>query len=156
MRKRLRRFPPPLYSISLSKSLRNSQNFAQPTSSATAFGGSRKMASDRHPREVLLFISGPQQGPAERGHVKERQKSSKSVNNIFDIFRAGQKNVKNRQKVSKIFSTSFDNFRAAPVFRPLLGASDFSAFCPPPPRLCPAFVKGVFAKGFRRKPSKVK
>ena len=41
-------------------------------------------------------ISGPQKGPAERGHVKKSQKSSKSVKNIFD------------------------NFRAAPVFRPLL------------------------------------
>ena len=31
-------------------------------------------------------ISGPQKGPAERGHVKKRQKSSKSVKNIFDTF----------------------------------------------------------------------
>ena len=38
---------------------------------------------------------------------------------------ATSKNVKNRQKVSKIFSTLFDNFRAAPVFRPLLGGSEF-------------------------------
>ena len=56
-----------------------------------------------------------------------RQKSSKSVKNIFDTFRhfsRRAKNVKNRQKMSKIFSTFFDNFRAAPVFRPLLGASD--------------------------------
>ena len=45
-------------------------------------------------------ISGPQKRPAERGHVK------------------------NRQRVSKTFSTLFDNFRAAPVFRPLLGGSD--------------------------------
>ena len=55
--------------------------------------------------EVFLF-SGPQKGPAERGHVKKRQKSSKSVKNIFDTFRhfsRRAKNVKNRPKVSKIF-----------------------------------------------------
>ena len=39
------RFAPP-YSISLSKSLSNAQNFPQLTSSETAFGGSRKMVSD--------------------------------------------------------------------------------------------------------------
>ena len=38
--------PPPPYSISLSKSLRKSQNSPQLTSSETAFGGSRKMVSD--------------------------------------------------------------------------------------------------------------
>ena len=56
-----------------------------------------------------------------------RQKSSKSVKNIFDTFRQFSrraKKVKNRQKVSKYFSTLFDNFRAAPVFRPLLGGSE--------------------------------
>ena len=45
-------------------------------------------------------ISGLQKGPVERGHVKKRQKSSKSVKN------------------------NFDNFRAAPFFRPLLGGSE--------------------------------
>ena len=39
------RFAPP-YPISLSKSLRNSQNFPQLTSSETIFGGSRKAVSD--------------------------------------------------------------------------------------------------------------
>ena len=66
----------------------------------------------------------------ERGHVKKRQKSSKSVKSIFDTFRhfsRRAKNVKNRQKVSKIFSTLFDNFRAAPVFRPLWGALKLSS-----------------------------
>ena len=38
--------PPPPYAISLSKSLRNSQNFPQLTSSETVFGGSRKMVFD--------------------------------------------------------------------------------------------------------------
>ena len=73
------------------------------------------------------LISGLQKGPAERGHVKKRQKSSQSVKNFFDTFRQSSRraqNVKNRQKVSRICSTLFDNFRAAPVFRPLLGGSD--------------------------------
>ena len=69
----------------------------------------------------IIFVSGPQKGPAERGHVKKRQKPSKSVKNIFDTFRQFSRK---RQKVSKIFSTLFGNFRAAPVFRPLLGGSD--------------------------------
>ena len=67
-------------------------------------------------------ISGLQKGPAERGHVKKRQKSSQSVKEFFDTFRQFSrraKNVKNRQKVSKSFSTLFDNFRATPFFRPL-------------------------------------
>ena len=59
-------------------------------------------------QECLLNVehfSGPQKGP-ERGHVKKRQKSSKSGKNIFDTFRhfsRRAKIVKNRQKVSKIF-----------------------------------------------------
>ena len=68
-------------------------------------------------------LSGLQKGPAERGHVKKRQKSSKSVKKFFGTFRQFSrraKNVKNRQKMSKSFSTLFDNFRAAPFFRPLL------------------------------------
>ena len=72
------------------------------------------------------FVSGLQKGPAERGHVKKRQNSSKSVKKFFDTFRQFSrraKNVKNRQKTSKSFSTLFDNFRAAPFFRPLLGGS---------------------------------
>ena len=75
------------------------------------------------------LISRPQKGPAERGHVKKRQKSSKSAKNIVDSFRhisRRAKNVKNRQKVSKIFSTLFDKFRTAPVFRPVLEASDLN------------------------------
>ena len=56
-----------------------------------------------------------------------RQKSSKSVKNIFDDFRhfsRRAKKVKNHQKVLKIFSTLFDSFPAAPLFRPLLGGSE--------------------------------
>ena len=76
-------------------------------------------------RRINLFKRKLQKGPAERGHVKKRQKSSKSVKNIFHTFRhfsRRAKKVKNRQKVSKYFSTLFDNFHAAPVFRPLLEA----------------------------------
>ena len=65
-------------------------------------------------------ISGLQKGPAERGHVKKRQKSSKSVKKFFDNFRAGQKSQKSSKSVKKFF----DNFRAAPFFRPSLGGSE--------------------------------
>ena len=41
---------------------------------------------------------------------------------FFDIFRAGQKKT---QKTSKSVKNIFDTFRAAPVFRPVLGGSDF-------------------------------
>ena len=89
-------------------------------------GGQQESAAVRVPKgSKWSSFSGPQKGPAERGHVKKRQKSSKSVKNIFDTFRhfsRRAKNVKNRQKVSNMFSTLFDNFRAAPVFRPLWGA----------------------------------
>ena len=72
-------------------------------------------------------ISGPQKGPAERGHVKKRQKSTRSVKHIFDTFRhfsRRAKKCKNRQEVSKTYSTLFVDFRTAPVFRPFLGVSE--------------------------------
>ena len=56
------------------------------------------------------LLSGLQKGPAERGHVKKRQKSSKSVKNLFDNFHAGQKTskiVKKCRKVFRHFSTIF-------------------------------------------------
>ena len=87
--------------------------------------------ASKSPRVFLwTWISGLQKGPAERGHVKKRQKLSKSVKKFFDTFRhfsLRAKNVKNRQKVSKSFSTLFDNFRAAPFFRPLLQSADWRA-----------------------------
>ena len=43
-------------------------------------------------REFSL-LSGPQEGPAERGHIKKRQKWPKSVKYIFDIFRLGRKKM---------------------------------------------------------------
>ena len=52
--------------------------------------------------DVLIF-SGPQKGPAERGDVKKRQNSSKSVKNVFDTFRhlsRRAKSVKSRQNLS--------------------------------------------------------
>ena len=68
-------------------------------------------------------------GAGGKGHVKKRQKSSKSVKKFFDTFRQFSRRakiVKNRQKVSKSFPTLFDNFYAAPLCRPLLGGSDGS------------------------------
>ena len=49
------RSAPPPYSISLKKSVRNSQSSPQLTTSETAFGGSQKWLPTSHPREVLLF-----------------------------------------------------------------------------------------------------
>ena len=77
--------------------------------------------SEKH--KVSESFSGLQKGPAGRGHVKKRQKSSKSVKNIFrhfsTIFAQGKKRqkssksaknvkiVKKRQKVFRHFSTIF-------------------------------------------------
>ena len=67
-------------------------------------------ASD--PNLPALRVWSSLRGQRKGAQGKKRQKSSKSV---------------------KIFSTLVDNFRAAPVFRPLLGASDkslrSSCFC---------------------------
>ena len=85
---------------------------------------------------AFFLVSGLQKGPAERGHVKKRQKSSKSVKKFFDTFRQFSrraKNVKNRQKASKSFSTLFDNFRAAPLFRPFLQSADLGSDKSHPP-----------------------
>ena len=66
-----------------------------------------------HEPSLPFIVSGLQKGPAERGHVKKRQKSSKSVKKFFDTFdnfRAGQntsKIVKKRQKHFRHFSTIF-------------------------------------------------
>ena len=63
--------------------------------------------------------SGLQKGPAERGHVKKRQKSAKSVKNFFDTFRPFSrraKSVKNRPKASKSFSTIFRQFSRGTIF----------------------------------------
>ena len=61
----------------------------------------------------LGFFSGPQKGPAERGHVKKRQGSSK-VSKTFRHFSRRAKTV--NQNV-------FENFRTAPVFRPFWGSN---------------------------------
>ena len=45
--------------------------------------------------------AGLQKGPAERGHVKKRQKSSKSVKKFFDTFRQFSRRAKNVKKSSK-------------------------------------------------------
>ena len=55
----------------------------------------------------------------KRGHVKKRQKSSRSVENIFDTFRHFSRRAKkrqNRQQVSKIFSTIFARHRFSSPF----------------------------------------
>ena len=83
--------------------------------------------TETHPNVPLFrfLAGGPQKGPAERGHVKKCQKSSKSFkifSTLFDHFSRRAKNIKIGKKVSKIFSTLFNHFRAAPVFRPLWGA----------------------------------
>ena len=73
-------------------------------------------------------FGGLQKGPAERGHVKKRQKSSKSVKKFFDTFRhfsRRARKVKNRQKVSKSFSTLFDISLARHQFSgPFWGGSE--------------------------------
>ena len=110
--------------------LKHDLHFHGKTRFLTRFGGSARTLGDCPGAKcttVAAILSGLQKGPAERGHVKKRQKSSKSVKKFFDTFRQFSrraKNVKNRQKVSKSFSTLFDNFRAAPFFRPLLGGSE--------------------------------
>ena len=68
-------------------------------------------------------LSGLQKGPAERGHVKNRQKVSKSFSTLFDIFRAGQKTSKIVKK-NKMFFDTFRQFSRGTFFRPLLGGSD--------------------------------
>ena len=85
--------------------------------------GAKKFDTSLEAREIKFFgrdipgfarrcprISGLQKGPAERGHVKKRQKSSKSFSTLFDNSRAGQKTskiVKKRRKVFRHFSTIF-------------------------------------------------
>ena len=49
----------------------------------------------------LPKISGLQKGPAERGQVKKRQKSSKSVKKCVDTFRHFSRRAKNVQNVKK-------------------------------------------------------
>ena len=67
----------------------------------------------------LIVISGLQKGPAERGHVKKRQKASKSFSTLFDNFRAGPKTSKIVSKsVKKFFNTFRQFFRAGHLFFP--------------------------------------
>ena len=64
-------------------------------------------------------------GPAERGHVKKRQKSSKGVKNIFDIFRAGQKTSKIVKKCQNIFRHFATIFAWHQFSSPFWGARNF-------------------------------
>ena len=61
-------------------------------------------------------ISGLQKGPAERGHVKKRQKVSKSFSTIF-----AQGKKRQKKSVKKVFDTFRQFSRAAPFYRPLFG-----------------------------------
>ena len=63
------------------------------------------------PMKIQFMLSGLQEGPAERGHVKKRQKSSKSVKKIFDTFRQFSRRAKNRQKSSRSVKIFLDTFR---------------------------------------------
>ena len=60
-------------------------------------------------------------GQRKGGHVKNRQKVSKTSFRHFSSFVA---QGKKHQKSSTIFSTFFDNFARAPVFRRILGGSE--------------------------------
>ena len=77
----------------------------------------RGLPAPRSKKLKTESISGPQKGPAERGHVKKRQKSSKSVKKFFDTYRQFSRRAKNVKKCQK----HFDNFRAAPFFSPFWG-----------------------------------
>ena len=56
-------------------------------------------------------VSGLQKGPAERGHIKKRQKSSKCVKNVFRHFsRRAKKTSKIVQKCQKVFRHFSTNF----------------------------------------------
>ena len=76
------------------------------------------------------FVSGLQKGPAERGRVKKRQKSSKSVKKFFDNFRAGQKTSKIVKKCQKVFRHFSTIFARHTFFRPLLQSADFARVGP--------------------------
>ena len=81
----------------------------------------KKRIKENPPKKQGRFLSADcKKGPAERGHVKKRQKVFRHFSTIF----AQGKKRQNRRKVSKSFSTLFDNFRAAPFFRPLLQSAD--------------------------------
>ena len=73
-------------------------------------------------RAFILF-SGPQKGPAEGGHVKKCQKSSK-ISKIFStLFAQGNKRQKAAESVKKFFDT-FRRFSRGTSFPALLGCSD--------------------------------
>ena len=90
-----------------------------------------------------LLLNGPQKGPAERGHVKKSQKSSKSVKNIFrrfsTFFRAGQKKSKIVKKCQNSFrhvSTTFARHQFPAPFEGPVGSifqrnrDVHKSFCP--------------------------
>ena len=56
---------------------------------------------------VQKVFGGLQKGPAERGHVENRQKVSKSFSTLFDNFQNTSKIVEKCQKYVRHFSTIF-------------------------------------------------
>ena len=73
------------------------------------------------------YISGSRKGPAERGHVKKRQKSSKKCQKYFRHFSTFFAQGKKRQKSSKsvnIFFDTFGQFSRGTSFPAILGGSD--------------------------------
>ena len=69
------------------------------------------MSLDPADLDDLRYASGPQKGPAERGHVKKRQKSSKSVKNICRHFSTFFAQGKNTSKIVKKCQKYFFTFR---------------------------------------------
>ena len=58
----------------------------------------------------------PQKGPAERGHLKKRPNSSKSVKTNFDMFRQFCAQGKNREKLPKSLKNNFRHFSTTHPF----------------------------------------
>ena len=87
----------------------------------------RQATLHHSPLQAISSVRSPQscqrtaKGASGKG---PRQKSSKSVKNVFDTCRQFSRRAKKLQKSSKSVENVFDTFRAAPVFRPLLGGSD--------------------------------
>ena len=79
------------------------------------------------------LLRGSESVDRERGQRKgATSKSVKSRQEYFrhfsTFFAQGKKRQKSSKSVQNVFSTLFDHFRAAPVFRPLWGGSDRRVF----------------------------
>ena len=63
--------------------------------------------SGTHP----LALSGPQEGPVERGHINTKSSRSVKINANFDSFRAEQKESKIAKECQTNLFNTFDDFR---------------------------------------------